>query len=159
MQRTVCQYSHTNDQHEPNEIEITDANERFRIFGEDNSLRALALESTSAKFSCNAVGALENLARLHERRAFLEKRRQRGEANRVRTANLERKTSNAISEENSMRSCLESVVPGVLHAWDDQLTKNKKIGHSWWTAAQESEMNESGITLKSLERSADDLEG
>ena len=74
MQRTVCQFSHTNDQHELNEIEITDANERFRIFGEDNSLRALALESTSAKFSCNAVGALENLARLHERRVFLEKR-------------------------------------------------------------------------------------
>ena len=157
---TLCQYKDNITKHGLNEPEFTDAKrESSRVFGEDNNLQALAFKSTGASFSCNAEGALENLAKLHTRRIHLEERRQQGEANRARTANIERKTGEAISVERAMRSCMESVIPEVLHAWDDQLQRNKNLGQRWWTNTIESELKEFGIDLQSLERAAEDLEG
>lgn len=58
-----------------------------------------------------------------------------------------------------MRSCMESVVPEVLHAWDAQLPRNQKLGQTWWTDTKESDLKESGINIRTLERTAEDLEG
>ncbi|CAL6331635.1 unnamed protein product [Bathycoccus prasinos] len=74
------------------------------------------------------------------------------------TANIERKTGEAISAERAMRLCLESIIPEVLHAWDDQLQRNKNLGQRWWTNTIESELKEFGIDLQTLERAAEDLE-
>mmetsp|Transcript_5393 Transcript_5393/g.17062 ORF Transcript_5393/g.17062 Transcript_5393/m.17062 type:complete len:216 (+) Transcript_5393:599-1246(+) len=156
---TSCDYNDNINENELNGTDFTESDENSRVFGEDNSLQALAFRSASASFSCNVEGALENLAKLHTRRVNLEKKRKRGEANRARTANLERKTGEAISAERAMRSCMESVIPEVLHAWDAQLPRNQKLGQTWWTDTKESDLKESGINIRTLERTAEDLEG
>ena len=72
---TSCDYNDNINENELNETDFTESDENSRVFGEDNSLQALAFRSASASFSCNVEGALENLAKLHTRRVNLEKKK------------------------------------------------------------------------------------
>ena len=40
-----------------------------------------------------------------------------------------------------------------------QLPRNQKLGQTWWTDTKESDLKESGINIRTLERTAEDLEG
>ena len=82
----------------------------------------------------------------------LEKRNKRGEANRIRIANLARKTAQARSAENAMRSCIRTTVPELLADWDDRLSKNQKFGTRWSSEHTNSANNE--ITTQELEQTA-----
>ncbi|CAL6332028.1 unnamed protein product [Bathycoccus prasinos] len=123
------------------------------LFGESSGLLASALQSATTEFSCNVLGALENLSKLHSRRVDIEKRNSRGEANNIRIANLKRKTDEAVAAERAMRTCMQSTLPEVLKMWDEELAKNKKLGRQWWTEAKEATI--SGIDIKVLEETAD----
>lgn len=108
----------------------------------------------SAKFSCNPYSAFERLGRLHKNRVRLDKRREKGEANKARTATMVRKAGTADAEESSFRNCLKLVLPEVLEAWD-QKAANSQLSTGW---DEDSEKEISGITFTQLEKAADELE-
>lgn len=122
------------------------------IFGSADNVESKALKLTSKEFSCNFVGALEELAKLHTRRVALEKHSNRGEANRVRIANMERKLGQARSAESAMRKCVKTTVPELLADWDERLKKNPKYGSRW--NAENSELLSYGLTIQELEKAA-----
>jgi hypothetical protein len=78
----------------------------------------------SQPFACNVRASLEQLSKLHLRRVNLEKRRERGEANLDRTANIIRKTGQAEASEASFRKCLQTTIPEALKVWDERAKHN-----------------------------------
>lgn len=126
------------------------------IFGNMDNLQSKALKFTSKEFSCNFLGALEYLAQLHTGRMALEKHSKRGEANRIRVANLERKLGQARSAESAMRKCVKITVPELLAYWDESLKKNPNLGKRWITEREE--VLNSGITIQELEKMAEELD-
>lgn len=106
-------------------------------------------------FSCNAQMAFEQITRLHKRVSDLALRRERGEANRVRIANLERKYTQAKSAEGAYRACMQSMMPELLEKWD-RILKENKVPDSMWTDRSEAKIQ--GIDLNTLMNTAAALE-
>lgn len=105
-------------------------------------------------FSCNAQLAFEELSQLHERRLKLAAHAARGDANRARTATIERKAGTAMSAENSFRSCVSNMMPELLNFWEE---KNKEglLKNHW---DEKKEIENDGITVEELQQTAAELE-
>ncbi|CAL6334870.1 unnamed protein product [Bathycoccus prasinos] len=103
-------------------------------------------------YSCNAARGYEELSRLHQRSIALTRRRDKGEANRDRTATIARKQSNAMAAENAFRGCLNGLMPELLTKWDEDLKSGRLKRNSW---DDRSEKDIGGITYAVLEDTAD----
>lgn len=110
----------------------------------------------SNKFSCNARSAYEELTRLHFRRVSLDEHRKKGEANRARTATIQRKATAIDAAEGAFRRCLQLVVPDLLTEWEEKLAKKLVTATRIWD--EKAEEKHHGITLDVLEETADALD-
>jgi len=111
------------------------------------------LESFSElEYSCNSVGAFEQLTNLHKRAKDLNEHNKRGEANRSRQATVSRKANAARAAEQAFRKCVSTMMPELLNFWDDSLKKGEVNFRAWDEA---SEQKSNGITQEVLEKTAD----
>ena len=108
---------------------------------------------SSKEFACNTHVAFDRLSELHSRRLKLEQHFQRGEANRARTATVERKALSARAAETAYRSCVSSMMPELLKFWDEKKDHQLKQ----WSEKKE-RATETGITYELLEQTADEVE-
>jgi len=106
------------------------------------------------QYACNTIAAFEELTSLHGRTIYLEKRHKNGEANRDRSASIERKVGEARAAESSFRQCVKKMMPELLNSWDEKASKNElKL-----TSKKHKEANNE-INLQVLRETADALEG
>ena len=107
------------------------------------------------EYACNTLGAFDELTALHQRSAELDKRKVKGEANRARTATMERKITSAHVAESTFRMCVQKLIPELLDVWDGQMKRNElPIQHT-----RKGHKEEDGIDLGDLENMANALEG
>lgn len=107
------------------------------------------------EYACNTLGAFDELTALHQRSAELDKRKVKGEANRARTATMERKITSAHVAESTFRMCVQKLIPELLDVWDGQMQRNElPIQHT-----KKGHKEEDGIDLGDLENMANALEG
>jgi len=108
---------------------------------------------SSQEFACNSQLALEELSILHAKSLKLVAHSKRGDANRDRTATINRKAAAAVASENAFRSCMSTMMPELLKFWDEENNK----GHLT-TFSEEKEQRIDGITFQVLEQAAIELE-
>lgn len=121
-------------------------------FGSNNIMDIVA-----KPYSCNPVRALQELSALRKRHLSLVEHQKRGEANRARTATLQRKVAQAGSAEDAFRKCVNVMTPELLKEWDEASDKSfiKKNIPVW---DEDAEKKIDGITFKELEKTAEALD-
>jgi len=67
--------------------------------------------------------AYEELTRLHKNKIILINKVAKGEANRARTATIQRKSDAATSGDLAFRHCVGAMMPELLAAWDNDVKK------------------------------------
>lgn len=126
---------------------FSEQNERKPIVEKSNLGEIMSLGSK--EYSCNTVGAFEELTQLHQRSVALEERRAKGEANLARTATIQRKTGNAHVAESTFRMCVQKLIPELLSAWDERAKRKDLVYHH--TEAGEIDMDVLKQTADALE--------
>ena len=111
---------------------------------------------SSQEYSCDSGSAYSALTRLHQRNIELQKKKGR-QANRDRTATIERKVHQASAAENAFRTCVKEMMPELLEKWDSDLAKNQiRLKHLGWDNMQENKIG--GISAEVLRQTAEELE-
>ena len=104
------------------------------------------------EYACNTLAAFEELTVLHARSLELDKWKVKGEANRARTATIERKAGNAHAAESAFRSCVQKLIPELLNEWENQSKQGKlKYYHT-------KHKMENGFDLDVLKKTAIEVE-
>lgn len=106
---------------------FSDQHER-KPFVEKSNLSDIMLLG-SKEYSCNTIGAFEELTQLHHRRVELDERRAKGEANRARTTSIERKAGSAHVAESTFRMCVQKLIPELLSVWDERVRNKELVYH------------------------------
>mmetsp|Transcript_6564 Transcript_6564/g.21888 ORF Transcript_6564/g.21888 Transcript_6564/m.21888 type:complete len:194 (+) Transcript_6564:804-1385(+) len=106
---------------------FSEQNERKPIVEKSNLGEIMSLGSN--EYSCNTVGAFDELTQLHQRSVALDERRAKGEANRARSATIQRKTGNAHVAESTFRMCVQKLIPELLSAWDERAKRKDLVYH------------------------------
>lgn len=135
-------------QHSPNKLVVT--RHLLNSIGEIENINKFS----EHEYSCNSAGAFEELTSLHKKARNLVEHNKNGDANKYREATIARKATAAAAAELAFRECVGTMMPDLLHSWDESLKKGKLNFHAWNDVSEEAV---GGITFKLLEETADSI--
>ena len=120
------------------------------------STQAEGYSMSSQAYVCDSRSAYSALTRLHKRNIDLQKKKG-AQANRDRTATIERKAHQASAAETAFRTCVKEMMPQLLEKWDGDLAQNRiRFKHEGWDDRVEKKIG--GISLEVLRQTAEELE-
>ena len=110
---------------------------------------------SSHQCAFNSGHVYSQLTQLHERSMDLQNRKRTGEANRARTATINRKAGQALSAEHAFRRCMQGMMPELLDRWDRDKEQHLLTYRGW---SDEKKTSIGDITLSELMETAESLE-
>ncbi|CAL6334334.1 unnamed protein product [Bathycoccus prasinos] len=111
---------------------------------------------SSQAYACDSSSAYSALTRLRKRNIELQKKKG-AQANRDRTATVERKAHQASAAETAFRTCVKEMMPQLLEKWDSDLAQNRiRFKHEGWDDRVEKKIG--GISMEVLRQTAEELE-